>query len=109
MRYATSLRNWVTAVVVTTFILTGSASLSAQGTQNSGTDIQFHKFVPIVPPESAASTSAQSTPEQIHAFTAQQIQMLIQEKAARTPAQQKIDSNVLYTIRMMRGQQAAPG
>jgi hypothetical protein len=40
---------------------------------------------------------------------AQQMLALQQEKASRTPAQQKVDSNVLYTIRMLAGQPAAPG
>ena len=41
----------------------------------------------------------------------QQIQALVDEKAARTPAQQKIDSNLLFEMKMRRGdaiRQAAP-
>jgi hypothetical protein len=50
----------------------------------------------------AAAKSAES-PRQISATAAQQIQILIQEKAARTPAQRKIDSRLLMTIKRQRG------
>jgi hypothetical protein len=109
MRNSSPHRTWISVVALTIFILTGSASLSAQGVQNTGSDIQFHKFVPIIPPENSAFAAKSSDPAQVNAAVGQQVQLLMQEKFARTPAQQKIDSNVLYTIRMMRGQQAAPG
>jgi hypothetical protein len=38
-----------------------------------------------------------------------QIQALMDEKGSRTPAQQKIDSNLLYEARQRRGLPAAPG
>ncbi len=38
-----------------------------------------------------------------------QIQALLAEKDARTPAQRKIDSNLLYTIKMNRGEPIAAG
>jgi uncharacterized repeat protein (TIGR01451 family) len=38
-----------------------------------------------------------------------QVKALLQEKESRTPAQRKIDSNLLYEIRMRRGQAVAPG
>lgn len=38
-----------------------------------------------------------------------QIRSLLDEKRSRTPAQQKIDSQLLYASRMRRGQDAAPG
>jgi hypothetical protein len=110
MRQSSSLRIWISAVAFTILILTASAPLFAQTTRPSGTDIQFHKFVPVVPPENSKFAAANpSDRAQVNAVVSQQIQLLMQEKASRTPAQQKIDSNVLYTIRMMRGQQAAPG
>src|SRR6266850_1434884 len=37
----------------------------------------------------------------------QQIQALLEEKEARTPAQQKIDSQLLYSIKMRRGESIA--
>ena len=39
----------------------------------------------------------------------QQINALLADKAARTPAQQKLSSDLLYAIRMARGEAAAPG
>ncbi|HEX6907563.1 MAG TPA: hypothetical protein VF154_13195, partial [Terriglobales bacterium] len=39
----------------------------------------------------------------------QQMQALQVEKALRTPAQHKIDSNILFTVHMLAGQPAAPG
>ncbi|HEX9110160.1 MAG TPA: S8 family serine peptidase [Terriglobales bacterium] len=75
------------------------------------TDLQFHKFQPKVAPERAVSTASTTgtSSNGISLTAAQQMQALQQEKSSRTPAQQKIDSNVLYTIRMMAGQPAAPG
>jgi Subtilase family len=75
------------------------------------TDLEFHKFQPKVAPERAyAGALVQGTsPSGIGPMAAQQILSLQQEKASRTAAQQKIDSNVLYTIRMLAGQAAAPG
>ena len=39
----------------------------------------------------------------------QQIQALLAEKESRTPAQKKIDSRLLYAMRLRRGLDAAPG
>jgi uncharacterized repeat protein (TIGR01451 family) len=88
------------------------APLFAQDARPTNTDLTFHKFVPATPPENnaAASPARQAaTKDAINAAATQQIQLLMQEKSSRTPAQQKIDSNVLFTIRMLRGQDAAPG
>ena len=102
------------AVILTAILLfvVMSAPLLAQDAKSSNTDLKFHKFVPVTAPENNASARAalQATAaDEKNAATMQQMQLLLQEKAARTPAQQKIDSNILYTIRMMRGQEAAPG
>src|SRR5262249_50906075 len=40
---------------------------------------------------------------------AQQINLLLADKAARTPAQRKLSSKLIYTARMLRGLPAAPG
>lgn len=110
MRNFSSLRFWISAAAIAILILTGSVPLSAQRAQNSATDIQYHKFVPVIPPENSSFAASSSTDAaQVNSAIQQQVQMLMQEKASRTPAQRKIDSNVLYTIRMMRGQEAAPG
>ena len=42
-------------------------------------------------------------------FLTQQIQALEAEKESRTAAQQKIDSQLLYAIKMRRGESIAPG
>ena len=101
------LRPIVTVLLAVVAIL--SSPLAAQTAKS--TDLQFHKFQPKVAPEQAVSgMPSKGTPvDGISETAAQQMQALQQEKATRTPAQQKIDSNVLYTIRMLAGQSAAPG
>ncbi|HSY65046.1 MAG TPA: S8 family serine peptidase [Terriglobales bacterium] len=95
------------------FVLTAS-SLSGQSPKT--TDVQLHKFQPTVQPGQAApgvskaETSNQETSSNgISATAVQQILALQQEKASRTAPQQKVDSNILFTIRMMAGQPVAPG
>jgi len=103
----------VTTFLFLFFVLTSGAPLSGQTTKDAVTDLHFHKFQPKVAPELAgqsATSQNQSEPVNgISAFAAQQMNALQQEKISRTPAQQKIDSNVLYTMRMLAGQPAAPG
>jgi subtilisin family serine protease len=80
--------------------------LGAQVVRDNGTDIHLHKFQPQVAPEVAS----QPAPGQdANSFAAQQIVAMEQEKGARTAVQRKIDSNLLYTMRMMNGKSAAPG
>src|SRR6266446_4877404 len=55
-----------------------------------------------------AVVSAQDT-SRISDTAIQQIQALMSEKESRTPAQQKIDSQLLYAIKMRRGQGVAAG
>ncbi|MFI5098049.1 MAG: S8 family serine peptidase [Candidatus Acidiferrales bacterium] len=88
--------------------------LNAQATndtteRNAATDIHYHKFQPAVAPDAGAASGAATSQAERDALVSQQIASFIQEKAARTPAQRKIDSNVLFTIRMMRGQSPVPG
>ena len=91
---------------------TGAVTL-AQTVGGSTTDLQIHKFQPRVAPERAADAASLSDrtarANGISHFAANQMQALQREKYARTPAQQKIDSNILYTERMLQGQEAAPG
>jgi len=98
------------AVIISLLVSTTAvAAQTAQDNQGAGTgtDLRFHKFQPSVAPENALSAAAsQADPDTI---THQQILALEQDKASRTPAQQKIDSNVLYTVRMLAGQPAAAG
>jgi len=93
--------------------LVSGGPLAAQKAIDSITDLQLHTFHPSVAPDAAAQ-SATSQDRKIQAngislFAARQINALNQEKNSRTPAQRKIDSNVLYTLRMMDGMPAAPG
>src|SRR6202451_4259625 len=112
MTIARPSRVWFTCVSLILFAAAASAPVLAQDAPPTNTDLKFHKFVPPTPPENNASASAArqaTTPDAVNSATVQQMQLLLQEKSSRTPAQQKIDSNILYTIRMMNGQPAAPG
>lgn len=51
----------------------------------------------------AFAQSTGSSPRMISATAAQQIQFLVQEKRGRTPAQRKIDSSLLMSIKRTRG------
>ena len=102
-----------TTILFLLFVLTSGVLLSGQTTKDSVTDLHLHKFQPKVAPELAGqSDTSQSTGPSVNGispFAAQQMNALQKEKISRTPAQQKIDSNLLYTIRMLAGQPAAPG
>ncbi|HLW98829.1 MAG TPA: S8 family serine peptidase [Candidatus Acidoferrales bacterium] len=97
------------------FFSAASDRLIAQGVsqdaQNTGTDLKLHKFVPKIQPEIATPAPANQplNTNGLSALTVQQIEMLEIEKVSRTSSQRKIDSNVLYTMRMLQGQAAAPG
>lgn len=84
---------------------------SLRGQETQTTDLQFHKFHPKATFEQAASAAPQhsAAPAGVSSIAVQQMQALQSEKALRTPTQQKIDSNVLFTIRMLAGQPPAPG
>jgi hypothetical protein len=80
------------------------------GQDSPTTDLQFHKFHPKVASGQEAYAARQAvSPSGIGAAAAQQMQALQLEKALRTPAQRKIDSNILFTVRMLAGEPAAPG
>src|SRR5580704_14880979 len=99
----------VATILLSLFVLMAGNLLAGQSA--SPTDLQFHKFQPKVSPEQAASGApGQGTLSNgISVTAAQQMLALQREKNSRSPAQQKIDSNVLYTIRMLGGKPAAPG
>src|SRR5215831_10172440 len=90
---------------------TAIVPVSAQSAKDSAADLQFHKFQPKVAPDRAIPMGANQaqTDNGMSVFAAQQMTALQQDKASRTPAQQKIDSNIIYTTRMLAGQPAAPG
>ena len=99
----------VATILLSLFVLMAGNLLAGQSA--SPTDLQFHKFQPKVSPEQAASGApGQGTLSNgIGVTAAQQMLALQREKNSRSPAQQKIDSNVLFTIRMLGGKPAAPG
>jgi hypothetical protein len=100
----------VATILLVLFVLAASVFLSGQSAKDTGTDLQFHKFQPkVTPDEAVVGDSAQSNISGIGVTAAQQMQALQQDKAARTPAQQKIDSNIIYTMRMLAGKPVAPG
>lgn len=84
----------------------------AQITVGSTTDLRVHKFQPQGAPEQAADSASRSDrtagANGISHFAANQMQALQREKYSRTPAQQKIDSNILYTERMLQGRRPPP-
>jgi len=98
-----------TLILITLFVSIASHLVMSQTARP--TDLEFHKFRPKIAPEQAyaGALTRGTSPSGIGPMAAQQMLALQQEKASRTPAQQKIDSNVLYTIRMLAGQPAAPG
>jgi len=107
MKHFRHIRSFgLAAIVLALFAMTASVSLCAQTEPGASIDLHFHKFQPKVSPGQATSAIAGQNASDV---TAQQIQALELEKSSRTPAQQKIDSNVLYTIRMLSGKSAAPG
>jgi hypothetical protein len=110
LRHARSSRRSAT-IILALFMMAAFVPLRAQVAQDTSTDLKFHKFQPKVSPEQAVPAGANQLPGPagMSMYAAQQIQALEQEKESRTPAQRKIDSNVLYTIRMLRGEPAAPG
>src|SRR6185295_16314270 len=55
------------------------------------------------------TVAAQSAKQGISESAAQQIEALIAEKESRTPAQQKIDSQLIYANMMRNGQSIAAG
>jgi hypothetical protein len=74
-----------------------------------GTDLVVHPFHPATPPARPAALARTAASRDLDAQALRQIGALQAEKAARTPAQAKIDARHLYTARMLLGQPAAPG
>jgi hypothetical protein len=109
VRCGENTRCFQSVATILVFVLMAGSVLAGQTA--TPTDLRFHKFQPKVAPgqESPGAGSQAILPNGMSLAAAQQIQALQQEKASRTPAQQKIDSNVLYTIRMLAGKPAAPG
>jgi len=91
----------------------GLFAAAQAGVLRPGTDLETHRFQPPVAPERMAPQALQALRSAatagMSAFAAQQIADLQGEKAARTPAQAKIDSRHLFTARMLLNRPAAPG
>jgi len=85
--------------------------VSAQSvTDESGAVVRLHRFQPPAVAQAAPPASATvAKPGELSASAIAQIDALEQDKQARTPAQVKISSHLIYTARMLQGQQAAPG
>ncbi len=101
----------VATILLLLFVFMGSIPLAGQTERPAATDLQFHKFLPKVAPAQAVPKGGNQgqTINGMSVTAAQQMQALQLDKASRTPAQRKIDSNIIYTMRMLAGQPAAPG
>jgi hypothetical protein len=81
-------------------------------TLTSASRLRMDRPTPVLAPTPAASTGAiqrQEPQPDISESAWQQIQALEIDKESRTPAQQKIDSQLLYAIKIRRGQGVAAG
>jgi hypothetical protein len=79
--------------------------------QNSGVDAKTRKFRPVISPDLIAldaSGTVVKSEAAIGESAARQINALLRDKQARTPAQKKISSKLIYTARMLQGLPAAP-
>jgi hypothetical protein len=100
----------VATLIAVFFAFTTGVPVTAQSGQDTGTDLQFHKFQPRVSPDRAVVASGdQSSIAGIGVTAAQQMLSLQQDKAMRNAAQRKIDSNIIYTTRMLAGRPVADG
>ena len=111
----TSRLSAMTPILLATALGLGGAGPWAQAAPAlwPGTDRVVHPFRPAVSPALAAAQPGQplrtDASPGIGPLAAQQMAALQADKAARTPAQAKIDSQCLYTLRMLQGRPAAPG
>src|SRR5256885_6713452 len=89
----------------------GQLARSAEQRQHV-VDERTHVFHPVVSPDALALNASGQVIRSsgaMSASAAQQINALVADKAARTPAQRKISSKLIYTARMLQGLPAAPG
>ena len=70
---------------------------------------RWSKFAVAVLPSIALCIATPASAQQMSDQAASQIRAVLAEKQSRNAAQQKIDSQLLYTSRMARGMDAAPG
>lgn len=60
-------------------------------------------------PQRASAETLGTPPQRMSESAIRQIQAMQAEKAARTPKQRKMDSQLLYAMRMAQGKEVAPG
>ena len=95
--------------------LTASAQVKPRPNRTraiSGMDVTTHKFRPVISPDLItldASGAERKSAAAISPSAAQQMNSLFIDKQARTAAQKKISSRLIYTARMLQGLPAAPG
>jgi hypothetical protein len=98
----------MTGLALCMFLLIFSHGMGGQTPQP--TDLQFHKFQPKVSPgmvgQSASAHGA--LPNASACMPCNRFKLYNRRRPRATPAQQKIDSNILYTVRMLAGESAAP-
>jgi len=88
----------------TLFLIFGGVRSTASGPRKGRAN---SRALPSSLPESKNAVAKQEPAPEIDQRAWQQIQALLEEKETRTPAQQKIDSQLLYAIKMRRGESIA--
>lgn len=89
-------------------VIAVSLSASALASERNGDRVSSDDGSPSSAP-AAASVAQTEDAKEISPAAAAQIAALDQDKSQRTPAQQKIGSNLIYAARMAAGKEAAPG
>ena len=93
---------------IVVFFIFGTVRSTASGPSGSRQETAAHQAIPNDLSAGLRSVPAKQEPAPaIDQAAWQQIQALLEEKEARTAAQQKIDSQLLYAIRMRRGERIA--
>jgi hypothetical protein len=111
-RKATSARRGLRVVFVSLLIVTSAVAVGLAGRASAGGRARVTQLSQAPKIATVRRATPQQPPqeaEQISANVRQQISALMAEKAARTPAQRKMDSNLIYAAKMARGEQVAAG
>src|SRR5438132_3768059 len=94
------------ALILLLLVIVGLGIALSPGSQQAKEERR--NFAPRSP-AAKGGRSDQDTDQKIATTAEQQIQALIAEKESRTPARQKIDSQLLYALKMHRGESIAQG
>ncbi|MEP6819193.1 MAG: Calx-beta domain-containing protein [bacterium] len=89
------------------FLIFGNVRSTASGPPGSRQGIANGQALSSSLPAAQSVVAKQEAPTEIDQKAQQQIQALLEEKEARTPVQQKIDSQLLYAIKIRRGESIA--